>query len=360
MTTIRMTRLRQDARDLYVGAMRAEDVIRLGRVAEWKEGDETGYQRAPEAPRIRKLATFLKNESVPLLPTSVLLSHRGEPLEKREIAQDVVEIDLPEHSVLYIVDGQHRVAGLQMAIEKNGLERFRSFQLPVVFMEFADVGDEAHQFRVINDNMKKVNTMLARRLLELRLQKGGAEAKKALRSSKDLWQAESVSVIRALKQEADSVWGDRIQAPNETKRSSHIVRELSFSTSLKPILNDPIATDVGIDGIAAFLVNYWQAWREVVPEAFADPDQHVIQKTPGVFSLHLVARYVLKVMDRRKITSPSVAELRLVLDEAGDAASAEYWKAGNPDGAAMAGSMAGFKIVADTIIEDLQDHGHTL
>ena len=198
MTTIHMARLRQDARDLYVGAMRAADVIRLGRVAEWKDDEGDGYQRAPERPRINKLATFLKNESIPLLPTSILLSHRGEPLPKTELAESVFAIDVADHEVLWIVDGQHRVGGLQTAIEKHGLERFKEFQLPVVLMEFEDVTEEAHQFQLINENMKKVNTQLARRLLAMQMSKGGSEARKQIRQARSLWEADSVDVIRVL------------------------------------------------------------------------------------------------------------------------------------------------------------------
>src|SRR5690606_12325337 len=135
MITLHMAGLKQDARELYVGALRAEDVIRLGRVAEWTEGSEDGYQRAPEAARINKLATFLKNESIPLLPSSVLLSHRGASLPKTEVAPGMFEITVEDHEVLWIVDGQHRVKGLEQAIEKHGLERFKDFQLPVVLME---------------------------------------------------------------------------------------------------------------------------------------------------------------------------------------------------------------------------------
>jgi DGQHR domain-containing protein len=360
MQKLRMMPLRQGARDLFVGTIRAEDVIRFGRVAEWRDGDDSGYQRAPEVPRIRKVAAFLENDASPLLPTSILLSHRGAPLPKRVTVDGFVEIDLPDQTVLYIVDGQHRVAGLQMAIGKHGLDHLRDFLLPVVLMEFGDVREEANQFRVINETAKKVNTMLARRLLELRLQAGGPEVKKMLRAKNDLWQADSVVLIRALKQGAAPVWADRIQAPNDSKLPTHVVRELSVSTSLKPILTDPVAADIGLDGVGAFLANYWLAWRDTVPEAFAEPSSYVIQKTQGVFSLHMVARYVLKVTDRRRIGNPTVDALRQVLAAAGDAATSEYWRSANPDGAAMAGSMAGFKILADTIVEELQDQGYLL
>ena len=359
-TIIPMTKIRQDVRDFYVGAMRASDIVRVGRVAEWKDDAGDGYQRAPESARIRKLATFLKNEATPLLPTSILLSHRGAPLPKTDMGNGLVHIEIADDEVLWIVDGQHRIAGLDMAIDKFGLERLKDFQLPVVIVEFDTVTEEAHQFQVLNENMKKVNTMLARRLLEMRLKQGGGDVKRQLKENRRLWQAESVTVIKRLTDDPSSVWFGRIQPPNTSKQPEHIVRELSFSTSLKPLLTEELATHLGLERITEFVARFWEAWRQVAPEAFDAPESHVIQKTPGVFSLHLVARYVLRLFEYRKNADPSVDEIRVVLEDAGEAAESLYWQTGNADGAAMAGSMAGFKIVADSIIETLQANGQTI
>jgi DGQHR domain-containing protein len=360
MTTIPMTRFRQDARELFVGSMRAADVIRLGRVAEWKNDGGDGYQRAPERARITKIAKFLVTEPVPLLPTSVLLSHRGAPLPKTELAPDVVAIDLEDHDVLWIVDGQHRVAGLKKAIEEDGVARLADFRLPVVLMEFEDVEEEAHQFQLINENMKKVNTDLARRLLAMRLAKGGAEARKQIKQSRRLWEAESIEVLEALQGSPGSVWYGKIQPPNTKKTSAHVVRSLSFSTSLRPILTDDLTNHLGLERITALLANYWEAWRVVAPEAFADPEDYVIQKTPGVFSLHLVAKYLMRIFFSRNVTAPSVDEIRIILEDAGEAAASEFWRSGNSEGAALAGGMAGFKMLADSIIETLQDNGQNI
>lgn len=360
MITLRMTRLRQDSRSLFMGPVRADDIIRLGKVAEWNEETDEGYQRAPELTRIRKLAAFLKAESVPMLPSSVLLSHRGAPLEKRELAPDVFEIVVPESEILWIVDGQHRVGGLRMAIETHGLEKFRDFQLPVVLMEFDDEAEEAHQFQLINENMKKVNTMLARRLLQMRLDRGGADVKRALRESRRLWEADSVEVIRSLTGDTRSMWHGRIQPPNQKKLPQHIIRELSFSTSLRPILTDDLARDLTVEKIIRFLKNYWNSWRTLIPEAFEVPEDFVIQKSSGVFIQHQVAKYVLRLLASRNNNSPTVDDIVQILKDAGEAVTTDYWRAGNTEGAALAGSMGGFKMVADIIIETLQDNGQII
>ena len=42
------------------------------------------------------------------------------------------------------------------------------------------------------------------------------------------------------------------------------------------------------NGEIEILGRYWQALNDLMPDAFKNPDRYVIQKTPGVFSLHSV------------------------------------------------------------------------
>jgi hypothetical protein len=194
----------------------------------------------------------------------------------------------------------------------------------------------------------------------MHLQQGGATTRRQLREESRLWQAESVTVIRRLAEDPASVWFGRIQAPNTTKRPEHVIRELSFSTSLKPMLTDELASHLGLNRITEFVFRYWEAWHQVVPEAFGSPNEYVIQKTPGIFSLHLVAKYVLRLYDYHKNPDPTIDEIRVVLEDAGDAATSRYWKVKSGEGAAMAGSMAGFKIVSEHIIDALRANGQVI
>jgi DGQHR domain-containing protein len=351
----------QEGTQMYNVVLRGEDAARLGQVAIWvetEEGETSGYQRAPEAARLRKVAQYLQRDPKPLMPTSVLFGVRGKHLNARDLGHGVVELELPEDEPLWIVDGQHRVGGLRRAIEEDGVDRLRSYPIPGVIVEFADEEEEANQFRVINETMKKINTQLARRLLALRVGQRGAGGRRAVREAGRLWEAKSVDVIRTLTDSPDSPWHGRIQPPNKKRSPEHVVRELSFSTSLKPVLTSyPYDTWEGTK-VGRLLARYWEAWSNLVPEAFDDPNEYVIMKTPGVFSLHVVARYVLDVLRRRDITEPTVDDFQDVLKDLDVYATADYWKSGNIEGAAMAGSMAGFKLLADTFIDALEEAGH--
>lgn len=351
----------QEGTQMYSVVLAGEDAARLGQVAIWVEtedGETSGYQRAPEAARLRKVAQYLQRDPKPLMPTSVLMGVRGLRLDAKELANGVVELELPEDEPLWIVDGQHRVGGLRRAIEEEGVDRLKSYPIPAVIVEFADEEEEANQFRVINETMKKINTQLARRLLALRVGQRGAAGKKAVREAGRMWEAKSVDVIRTLTDSPDSPWHGRIQPPNQKKEPQHVVRELSFSTSLKPILTSyPYDTWEG-GKIGRHLSRYWEAWRNLASEAFDEPNEYVIMKTPGVFSLHVVARYVFDVLRRRDITEPTVDDFQDILKDLDEYATAYYWKSGNIEGAAMAGSMAGFKLLADTFTDALEAAGH--
>ena len=196
---------------MYSGVMRVKDLIERAEVDVYRQDDgrEEGYQRAPETARTGKVARYLQSDSKPLMPTSILLSFRG--VLGNPAADDVsIEIDLADEDRLWIVDGQHRLYGFKKAVADLGLERLNDYQLPVVIVENPSIEDEANQFRVINENMKKVRTDLARRILAMRIAGLGRSVRQEIRQSGRLWEATAVDILNSLNKDEDSPWLDRI------------------------------------------------------------------------------------------------------------------------------------------------------
>ncbi len=344
---------KQEGAQLYCGVMRAEDIIAVGEVDVYREegGTYRGYQRAPEAARTRLVAQYLKNEAKPLLPTSVLLSYRG----KLDLKGSQVE--LPEGAKVYIVDGQHRIYGIRRAIEELGLERLRDYEVPVVIIENVKPEDEANQFRIINETMKKVRTDLARRLLALKYSNAGGRGRTEVRLAGRLWEALAAEVIKILSTDPDSPWVGKIQPPNAKRGPSHIIRELSFSTSLKPVLNQRPYNTWPAKRIAEKLKFLWRAFEALVPEPFRNPNEYVLQKTPGVFSVHMLAFALLEELRVNGVSDPTIEDFKNIIADLDEYITAEYWKGDNAEGAAMAGSMKGFSLIADDMIAQLQSAG---
>ena len=59
-----------------------------------------------------------------------------------------------------VIDGQHRLQGLQTAIENEGIEKFKNFELPVVFMLDLEQGSKAYVFSIINSKQRPVSSSL--------------------------------------------------------------------------------------------------------------------------------------------------------------------------------------------------------
>lgn len=350
---------KQDGTSMYVGAMRVDDILKRGRVDIWhKEGDvEVGYQREPETARARKVARYLRSSSRPLMPLSVFLALRSKP-DIREEAGGSVTLIIPDDEVLWEVDGQHRLAGFQRVIEEDGVERFREYVLPVVILAESAMEGEADQFRIINETMKKVRTDLARRILAL-MGRTTAGRREVIRAGREA-EATSVEVLDELNTRSDSPWRERIQPPNARKQPSHIIREASFETSLKPILKERPFRDWRPERIADFLSDYWKAWQALIPDVFDHPEDYVLLKTPGVYSLHELACYVFEVCRARGQNNPTKGDFQEVLSHLGECAKPEFWARDNFQGAAAAGSMKGFGILYDMMKEELIDAGYTI
>lgn len=350
---------KQEGTKMYVGTMTARELIEKAKVDVWEEedGEQKGYQRAPEPVRYKKIAKYLQREPKPLMPTSILLSYRG-AFDVEEVGDGTCIITIPENECLWNVDGQHREYGLREAIEELGIERLNDYQVPFVIAEFPSVEEEAHQFQVINETMKKVRTDLARRLLALRVEQTPAGRISVLEAGR-LWEAKAVAIIKMLQNEEDSPWFGRIQRPNEKKLSRHLVKELSFSTSLKSILTTYPFDSKNTEIVGKHLLRYWKAWQKLAPEAFEEPGNYVIQKTPGVFSLHPLFRNVFDILRREGIENPSEVDFVRIIKRLDEFATSEYWESANNEGAAMAGSMKGFKILADGFAEKLEDEFST-
>ena len=105
--------------------------------------------------------------------------------------------------------------------------------------------------------------------------------------------------------------------------------------------------------LSEILVEYWRALEAVVAGAFTEPDDHVIQKTPGLFSLHMVLRDRLLpriYQGRRNWDQATFEEFLEVSPEITDA---NFWhKSANR--ASAYGSMKGFRDLADFLNDSLE------
>ena len=342
----------QGDRKFYVGVIKAKDLCEKIRVDTFKASHPEGYQRDLSMARARAFGRFVLGKHAS--PLSVLINIRdGEINEK---TQGMIEIQ--DDIQMWVVDGQHRVGGLQFAIEQD--PAMGDIDFPIVIMNEASGYEEAWQFITINKTQKGVRTDLAERFLNQALQKEGRKSLLELREKGALkgllknveWVGRALEIVDILNADNSHPWFRKIRLPNEPKDGTSVSQK-SFTDSLESVLKDTFFQGKDTKAIAAALGNYWDAIRELCDAAFDNPREHVIQKTTGVFVVHKVFPRISercrdehgnRVLTKEKIKS--VLELLPMF-------SSDYWS-GEGEAGKRGTSSKAFAAIAMEILEALE------
>lgn len=351
----------QDSVRLFVGVAKAKDLIRVTAVDPYKPelsptDEHQGYQRPPERSRVTGIGRYLlEQQGGGLFPTAVLLSARNELSYDKKQGTITVSSEQP----LQIVDGQHRLAGMEYAIDEKEAMHLADYSIPFVIMEGIDRMTEMTQFRIVNGTAKQVRTDLVNMILTATY----AGMKRGDVPKKDLWRIIVSNAVDKLAKDPESPWRDMITLPGETTTrgaGGKLVRATSFITSLRPVYvwlkeasgildKSCRSADEEIEYLYRIVADYWQALKQVVPDAFEEPTEYVIQQTPGIFSLHKLLRHLLSDMygGRRKFDTATFAEF---LQESPEIIDSDFWRK-ESNRASVFGSMKGFDDLYDILKE---------
>ena len=342
---------------MYLTCLTAEQLISTTVVdpydSKLEAGDPAqGYQRQPERSRITRIGSYLiKQNGNGLYPTAVLLAAR-DPLRFDPVTR---RLQLPHEAVLRVIDGQHRIEGLRYAIKEKKTEGLAFLPIPVVVVDIDDKVIEMDQFRIINGSAKSVRVDLVNVILTAIAEAAGSDAI----AEKDLWKVVVTKVVDALNHREDSPWKDILLMPDELgvkSAPSKITRATSAITSIRIVYEwlrefkflpaDDL--DDQAEYVSDILVAYWRAIRNVVPDAFAEPSEYVIQKTPGLFSLHYLLRDSLLIDIYRGRRPWDEATFQEFIEGSPEITDPLFWHK-NSGRASAYGSMKGFNELADLL-----------
>jgi len=350
-------RIEQAGTPLYITILKAGELVDgITRVDAWSPSNKSGYQRMPTEARFRKIARYVqgKEGGRSVLPQAVVLNYRnGDSKLKFKAIEDGLlgTLEIAADQVLWEVDGQHRLGGLRRALAEA--PELAEYKIPIVVVDGLSRIDEAYLFFVINTTQKRVPTDLAQRLIEQQM--GDQDLRFQIVTGGKDWIPKGVKVVDAMLATPDHPWYGKIGIPG-IKVAGILTKQVSFVTSLKPILTTPPYTSVEPQDLSQILIRYWQAIKEIYPEAFEDPDEHVIQKTAGIFPLHSIAPEIFDMVRTKhgRITKDGVLEILKELDKnlaRNYGGGSTFWH--NEDGeAAKYGGQKGFRMLT----EILRDH----
>jgi DGQHR domain-containing protein len=294
---VRFRQKRPDV-NLYVTTVRFGDLVGRYQSDTYTSANPRGYQRPASPSRIRQVSSYLRQEEG-MLPTSILLCVRQphrvsfeantEANGKGETGMLTIDADVP----LWVVDGQHRLYGLERAIKKDKAKWIADYRLPVVIVEGIDGYEEMRYFHVINTRQKGVPTdVVDRHLLSMRNAEGAALIERE--GEKAYLRARATKLTDVLNTHPTSPWQGMIRMPGEPLSPTHTMRQHAMVSSLSPFVNDALVKQVSDEEAATLLLNYWQAARRHWGSAFETPAEYVIQRPLGAGALHMVFPDILE------------------------------------------------------------------
>jgi DGQHR domain-containing protein len=341
---------------LYLTVMKAAELAAgITKVDAWTTSNKSGYQRMPVEARFKKIARYVMGKAGgrSILPQALLLNFRNSEskLKFRAVEEGPFGIlEISPEQMLWEVDGQHRLGGIRLALDED--PKLAEYPIPVVIADGLSRLEEAYLFYIVNTTQKRVPTDLAQRLIEQQM--GDKDLRFQIVTGGQDWIPKGVKVVDALLATPGHPWHGKIGIPGP-RAAGIVTKQVSFVTSLKPILTTPPYTSVDAPDMAEILIRYWQALEEVYSEAFADPDEHVIQKTGGIFPLHAVAPEIFDMARAKygRITKDGLVEVLKEIDRN----LAKHYQAGSDfwdkeDGeAAKYGSQKGFRMLTEILRE---------
>ena len=295
---IRFRQKRPDV-NLYVATLRLKDLLGRFQSDTCEDENPNGYQRPVTASRLRQLSSYMRDEEG-MLPTSILLCIRQphhalfEPNVEANGKGESGMLTIDQETPLWVVDGQHRLHGLERALKKDKAKWLADYPLPVVIVEGIDAYEEMRYFHVINTRHKGVPTdVVDRHLLSMREAEGSALIERE--GEKNYLRGRATKLVDLLNSDKDSPWKGRIRTPGQHLRPEHLMRQHSMVSALDPMVRDSFVKRLTDEEAGKLLLNYWAAARECWPPVFETPSEYILQKPLGAGALYQIFPDVLEV-----------------------------------------------------------------
>jgi DGQHR domain-containing protein len=292
---IRQGSLKLFATSIKVADLKLPNFYTISRLDPEEEGP--GYQRILNEGRAKKLADYLLDghvEGDAFLPTSIFLA------TSKDISFDhvtnTISFDVSTVGPFNVVDGQHRIAGLVAAADRN--PDLLEFEVPANIAVNLDEVSQMCHFLIVNTTQRSVDKAVEQQIIARLTKMVGIEdiptiprwIRRQVEKGED---ARALVVANHLNTDPNSAWLGKIRMANDESVDATI-NQKSFVNSLKKYIfssNNPLSNPEFDDKRHAILLNYWNSVVELLVDQQSSK-QSIIFKTSGVDLFHIASATV--------------------------------------------------------------------
>lgn len=334
--------VRQGSLKLYATSLKVSDLNRKDFYTINKldpGGSGPGYQRLLNEGRAKRLSEYLLDghtEQDAFLPTSIFLAtNKDIPFDS---TTNTITFEVEKIGPFNVVDGQHRIAGLVLAAEKN--PELLDFEIPVnIAVNLDDISQMCH-FLIVNTTQRSVDKSIEQQIVARLTKMIGLEQtptvprwiRRQIEKGED---ARALSIANYLNTEVGSPWFGKIRMAND-EGDGATINQKSFISSLKKYIfaaSNPLSNPVWDNNRSMILANYWKAIVELLVDEHS-ATASIIYKTTGVDLFHIVSATVFTRLavrgDFKKDTIKSLFQIGFsnLPDENVAMSHPEWWQRG--------------------------------
>jgi len=302
-------------------SIQAKDLIDASFVDFYDESTGAGYQRREPSrnSRGRAISRYIQRcKSEDIIPSLFEMAgniRKGIAVAKFDPLDDdgflgFLDIEF-EDKAISLIDGGTRTLGIEVALSSGLLQPTDTFDIRL-FSELS-MAEEIAQFLLINDTQKKVRTDLSLRVVQRNLDDDELTDReklilKTVVPPSETWKFDASRLTAIMNTHDNSPWKGLIQMPSDNFTKP--VKMQAFFTSVKPLLTNPDLkihyeklVEEGIvksdtEFLASVLNNFWNAIKQVNPDAHLEPTTNVLWGSIGASGCHAaLAPILLSILD---------------------------------------------------------------
>jgi len=254
---------------LFVSDLLANDFFKIDRL-DASVKSEQGYQRVLDERRKKKFADYLVNawkEGDAFLPTSIFLATDKNIEYDKET--NTISFDTNTIGSFNVVDGQHRIAGLIEAVERE--PELKEFQIPVNIAVNLDEISQMCHFLIVNSTQKTVDKAIvqqihARLTNMVEFEEIPTLPKWIQRQVLKGEDRDALIITEYLNTDNDSPWKGKVLMANDQSKT-FTIKQNSFVASIKKYIlsaNNPIMRTDDTLKRNKILKNYWKAISNIL------------------------------------------------------------------------------------------------
>lgn len=301
--------VRQDDITFYETSIPSVDLLDESKfvVDRWNNTSQRGYQREINDNHSRRIAQYIKGkiETTNLMPTPIVANIRGLLNVSPTTIPGIVKLEIPESEVCYIIDGQHRIKGVDKVNSDNeGL--LENYEFGITFTNLS-LEEEMVQFKNLNSTANRPAKGLGQVIgHQLAVMTGIAPITFTEQATNA-----AVGLTIRLTTDADSPMYGKIAIGGIRKRSFHTTVQSSMVNALLPMFLSGRFSDLTMPPAQSYqyVLDFFKAVEATWPDAVGNPDNSTILRTIGFTPL---LKVMSKVFNNLNL-NPSQADFEAIL-----------------------------------------------